>query len=160
MNESVSVSLQLAWFCATVLLIMGLRQLSSPTRARQGIWFAGIGMLLAIGSMFFHPLLNANLPLIILAMANDCLVQRFGRHGGSWCLFTGIAACGRLRHCHQGAGCAECADRLYCICRIAVCLLSATRIFFSARGICKTTGCLPSLRISGLFCWFSLCCWQ
>lgn len=68
MNESVSVSLQLAWLCSTVLFVVGLRQLSSPARARQGIWIAGIGMLLVIGSMFWHPQLLANHMLILLAI--------------------------------------------------------------------------------------------
>lgn len=68
MNDPVSVSLQLAWLCSTILFVVGLRQLSSPVRARQGIWIAGIGMLLAIASMFFHPQLLANHMLILLAI--------------------------------------------------------------------------------------------
>ncbi|WP_088915959.1 NAD(P)(+) transhydrogenase (Re/Si-specific) subunit beta [Granulosicoccus antarcticus] len=63
------ISLQLVWFIATVLFVIGLRRLSSPTRARTGIWFAGLGMLLAIISMFLHPELGRNHVLILLAMA-------------------------------------------------------------------------------------------
>ncbi|NND92488.1 MAG: NAD(P)(+) transhydrogenase (Re/Si-specific) subunit beta [Granulosicoccus sp.] len=62
------LSLQLAWFLATVLFVVGLRRLSSPARARSGIWCAGVGMLLAISSMFFHPQLKQNVELIIVAM--------------------------------------------------------------------------------------------
>ena len=68
MNYSVPISLQLAWFTATVLFIIGLRQLSSPIRARSGIWFAGLGMLLALSSMFFHPDLQQNQFLILVAI--------------------------------------------------------------------------------------------
>lgn len=68
MIESVPVALQLAWFVATVSFVVGLRRLSSPPKARTGIWIAGFGMVLAIVSMFFHPELRDNLPLIIVAM--------------------------------------------------------------------------------------------
>lgn len=69
MSESVSLAVQFAWFVATVFLVLGLRHLSSPIKARQGIWLAGVGMLLAIGSMFFHPELHANQKLILIAIA-------------------------------------------------------------------------------------------
>ena len=65
---STPVSLQLAWFIATVLFVVGLRRLSSPARARSGIWCAGLGMLVAVGSMFFHPDMQDNRMLIVLAM--------------------------------------------------------------------------------------------
>lgn len=68
MNQSVSILLQLSWFIATVLLVIGLRGLSSPTRARRGIWCAGVGMLIAVASMFFHPDITANHGLILIAM--------------------------------------------------------------------------------------------
>ncbi len=69
MISTVPVALQLAWFVSTVLFVIGLRRLSSPTRARTGIWCAGLGMLLAIASMFFHPELKANYFLILSAMS-------------------------------------------------------------------------------------------
>ena len=75
MGESVSTALQLTWFIATVLFVTGLRNLSSPVKARHGIWFAGAGMVLAIGSMFFHPQLSANLGLIIIAMITGALLS-------------------------------------------------------------------------------------
>ena len=55
MNDSIPFGLQLAWFVTTLLFVIGLRRLSSPSKARSGIWLAGIGMLIAIASMYFHP---------------------------------------------------------------------------------------------------------
>ena len=68
MNDSVPLGLQLAWFITTVLFVVGLRRLSSPSKARSGIWLAGIGMLIAIASMYFHPDLKQNQPLILAAV--------------------------------------------------------------------------------------------
>jgi len=69
MNESVPLGLQLAWFITTLLFVVGLRRLSSPSKARSGIWLAGIGMLIAIASMYFHPDLRQNQWLIVAAMS-------------------------------------------------------------------------------------------
>lgn len=66
--SSMPVSLELAWFFATVLFVVGLRRLSSPTRARTGIWCAGAGMVLAIFAMALHPDLGSNHVLILVAM--------------------------------------------------------------------------------------------
>lgn len=75
MGESVSIPVQLAWFVATVLFITALRHLSSPTKARHGIWFAGAGMVLALGSMLFHPDLTANHGLILIAVISGGLLS-------------------------------------------------------------------------------------
>jgi NAD(P) transhydrogenase subunit beta len=69
MNDSVPFGLQLAWFVTTLLFVIGLRRLSSPSKARSGIWLAGIGMLIAIASMYFHPELRQNQLLIVAAMS-------------------------------------------------------------------------------------------
>lgn len=69
MNDSVPFGLQLAWFITTLLFVVGLRRLSSPSKARSGIWLAGIGMLIAIVSMYFHPDLRQNQLLIVAALA-------------------------------------------------------------------------------------------
>ncbi len=42
------VGIDLAYFIGTVLLVIGLRRMSSPSRARSGIWYAGVGMAIAI----------------------------------------------------------------------------------------------------------------
>ncbi len=75
MGESVSIPVQLAWFVATVLFITALRQLSSPVKARKGIWVAGAGMVLALGSMLFHPELTANHGLILIAVISGALLS-------------------------------------------------------------------------------------
>jgi len=41
-------AIDIAYFIATLLFVIGLRRLSSASRARVGVWFAGFGMLLAI----------------------------------------------------------------------------------------------------------------
>jgi len=69
MNDTVPLALQLAWFVTTLLFIVGLRRLSSPNNARSGIWLAGLGMLIAIASMYFHPELRQNQVLILAAMS-------------------------------------------------------------------------------------------
>lgn len=43
------------YFLAAVLLILGLKRMSSPCTARDGIRWAGIGMLLAVLVTFFLP---------------------------------------------------------------------------------------------------------
>jgi len=67
-DATISIWLQLAWFVATVLFITALRHLSSPIKARQGIWLAGAGMVIVIASMAFHPQMSGNFGLIVLAM--------------------------------------------------------------------------------------------
>ncbi len=69
MNDSVPLGLQLAWFVATLLFVVGLRRLSSPINARSGIWCAGVGMVIAIGSMYFHPEMRENQLLILVALS-------------------------------------------------------------------------------------------
>lgn len=62
---------QLCYFVAAVLFILGLKGMSSPRTARKGIVWAGIGMVLATAATLFHPDLHhaVNYLLIILAIA-------------------------------------------------------------------------------------------
>ena len=46
---------QLAYFIAAVLFILGLKRMSSPRTARLGIMWAGGGMALAVLATFFQP---------------------------------------------------------------------------------------------------------
>jgi H+-translocating NAD(P) transhydrogenase subunit beta len=39
--------INVAYFIAAILFIVGLKQMSSPTTARRGIVWAGVGMVLA-----------------------------------------------------------------------------------------------------------------
>ncbi len=65
---TVAIPIQLVWFVATVLFVTGLRKLSIPAKARGGIWLAGIGMVLVISSMLFHPAMNSNFMLMAIAV--------------------------------------------------------------------------------------------
>ncbi len=42
------LGIDIAYFIATVLFVVGLRYMSSPTRARSSIWIAGVGMVIAV----------------------------------------------------------------------------------------------------------------
>jgi NAD(P) transhydrogenase subunit beta len=47
--------IQVCYFVAAVLFILGLKRMSSPVTARGGIVWAGVGMLVATLISFFHP---------------------------------------------------------------------------------------------------------
>ncbi|MCK6391383.1 MAG: NAD(P)(+) transhydrogenase (Re/Si-specific) subunit beta [Azonexus sp.] len=55
------------WFIGALLFIFGLKGMSSPASARQGIVTAGYGMLVAIAATFFIPGLQ-NLALMLAAL--------------------------------------------------------------------------------------------
>ncbi len=61
------IYVQGAWFGGALLFILGLKGMSSPASARQGIVWAGYGMLLAIAGTFLIPGLE-NLGLMLLAL--------------------------------------------------------------------------------------------
>jgi len=63
--------INVAYFLAAILFIVGLKQMSSPTTARRGIVWAGIGMVLATVVTFLHPELKGtvNYLLIVLGIA-------------------------------------------------------------------------------------------
>ncbi|MDV3238439.1 MAG: NAD(P)(+) transhydrogenase (Re/Si-specific) subunit beta [Gammaproteobacteria bacterium] len=60
--------IQLSYFAAAVLFILGLKRMSSPKTARGGIVWAGAGMLVATIATFFWPGMH-NYGLMILAIA-------------------------------------------------------------------------------------------
>ncbi len=59
--------IELSYFAAAVLFILGLKRMSSPVTARGGIIWAGVGMLVATLATFFVPDLH-NFGLMILAI--------------------------------------------------------------------------------------------
>jgi NAD(P) transhydrogenase subunit beta len=65
-----STAVQLCYFAAAVLFILGLKGMSSPTTARKGIVWAGVGMVIATLATFFHPDLHhaVNYLLIVVAI--------------------------------------------------------------------------------------------
>jgi NAD(P) transhydrogenase subunit beta len=60
--------IQVSYFAAAVLFILGLKRMSSPLTARGGIVWAGMGMLVASGVTFLWPGMH-NYGLMILAIA-------------------------------------------------------------------------------------------
>jgi H+-translocating NAD(P) transhydrogenase subunit beta len=63
--------INIAYFIAAILFIVGLKQMASPTTARRGIVWAGVGMVLATVVTFAHPEVQGtvNYLLIILGIA-------------------------------------------------------------------------------------------
>jgi NAD(P) transhydrogenase subunit beta len=56
---SASILVQVLYLTASVLFILGLRGLSKPTTARQGVWIAEVGMLLAVvGTLLRHEIVS------------------------------------------------------------------------------------------------------
>lgn len=62
------IIIQIIYFAASILFILGLKRMSSPKAATSGIQWAGIGMLLAIIVTFLYPDLH-HFGLILLAIA-------------------------------------------------------------------------------------------
>ncbi len=60
--------INLSYFAAAVLFILGLKQMSSPVTARRGIIWAGVGMVVATLVTFSHPGMQ-NYLLMIIAIA-------------------------------------------------------------------------------------------
>jgi H+-translocating NAD(P) transhydrogenase subunit beta len=62
--------INIAYFAAAVLFIIGLKQMSSPVNARRGIVWAGVGMVIATVVTFVHPEVRGlvNYLLIILGI--------------------------------------------------------------------------------------------
>jgi H+-translocating NAD(P) transhydrogenase subunit beta len=58
---------EVAYFAAAVLFIVGLKSMSSPAKARSGIIWAGVGMLLATLATFLTPGMH-NFLLMIIAI--------------------------------------------------------------------------------------------
>ena len=59
--------IELSYFVAATLLLLGLQRMASPKTARSGIQWAGVGVLVAVIATFFLPGMH-NLPLIAVAI--------------------------------------------------------------------------------------------
>src|SRR5690606_34995098 len=66
-QQGEAAMIELSYFAAAVLFILGLKRMSSPVTARGGIVWAGAGMVVATLATFFHPGME-NFGLMILAM--------------------------------------------------------------------------------------------
>lgn len=61
--------IEIIYFVAAVLFIIGLKRMSHPTTARNGILWAGYGMLVATIITFIHPQIQGNYVWMIVAIA-------------------------------------------------------------------------------------------
>lgn len=68
-----SLLIQIFYFAAAILFIVGLKRMSSPKTAVSGIYWAGIGMLAATLVTFLFPGLH-NLGLIIIAIVLSTII--------------------------------------------------------------------------------------
>ncbi len=66
-----SLLIPAAYFVAALVLILGLRAMSSPVTARKGIVLAGLAMGLAILVTFLHPRVGGNYLLMIVAILSS-----------------------------------------------------------------------------------------
>lgn len=64
-NELINIELliQIAYFAAAILFILGLKAMSSPVTAPKGIKWAGVGMLVATLISFAHPGMHNYIPM-------------------------------------------------------------------------------------------------
>jgi NAD(P) transhydrogenase subunit beta len=68
-----------SYFAAAVLFILGLRRMSSPVTARNGIVWAGIGMLVAVVATFFTPGMHNRIPMVIAIVVGVALAGWWGQ---------------------------------------------------------------------------------
>ncbi len=69
-------AIDLSYLVASVLFIIGLKQLSSPATARRGNQLAAVGMAIAVVATLFTPDL-ANLPLIVAGIVVGAVLSGF-----------------------------------------------------------------------------------
>lgn len=68
-----SLLIQVSYFVAALLFIFGLKRMSSPKNARQGIVWAGVGMLIATLATFLYPNLH-NYSLMMVAIVSGSIL--------------------------------------------------------------------------------------
>ena len=65
--EILDLVVKSSYLVAATLFLLGLQRMASPTTARSGIHWAGVGMVIATVATFFLPELH-NIPLILAAV--------------------------------------------------------------------------------------------
>ena len=92
MNGAPPLALELVWFVAALMLVFGLRRLSSPSQASGGLRLAAGGMLIAVLASLAHPDMDANVVLIALALAlGGTLAYRHARRPATTAVAASIA---------------------------------------------------------------------
>ena len=62
-NQHIELVIEVVYFAAAILFIMGLKAMSSPVTARRGIVWAGMGMLVATLVSFTYPGMHNFIPM-------------------------------------------------------------------------------------------------
>lgn len=73
MLNYIDIVIQIAYFAAAILFIVGLKRMSSPKTAASGIYWAGAGMLVAVLATFLFPEVH-NILLIVAAIVLSAAV--------------------------------------------------------------------------------------
>ena len=77
--QIVSLVIQASYFAAAVLLIMGIKRMSSPVTARSGIQWAGIGVLVAVIATFFHSGMQNVVIMLVAIILSTAVAWYSGR---------------------------------------------------------------------------------
>ncbi len=68
MNAEMLDIVRIAWLVAAILLVAGLRAMSSPRRARRGSRLAAAGMVVAVGATLLHPAVAPRIGWVLIAL--------------------------------------------------------------------------------------------
>jgi len=77
--QLISLLIQASYFAAAVLLIMGIKRMSSPVTARSGIQWAGVGVLVAVIATFFHSGMHNVVLMLAAIIASTALAWYSGK---------------------------------------------------------------------------------
>jgi NAD(P) transhydrogenase subunit beta len=77
--QLISLLIQASYFAAAVLLIMGIKRMSSPVTARSGIQWAGIGVLVAVIVTFFHSGMHNVIWMLVAIILSTVVAWYSGR---------------------------------------------------------------------------------
>jgi NAD(P) transhydrogenase subunit beta len=77
--QLISLLIQASYFAAAVLLIMGIKRMSSPVTARSGIQWAGVGVLVAVIATFFHSGMHNVVLMLAAIVASTALAWYSGK---------------------------------------------------------------------------------
>src|SRR6478672_1554832 len=78
-SQVISLLIQASYFVAAVLLIMGIKRMSSPVTARSGIQWAGVGVLVAVIATFFHSGMHNVVLMLAAIIASTALAWYSGK---------------------------------------------------------------------------------
>src|SRR5260370_22216618 len=77
--QLIALLINASYFAAAVLLIMGIKRMSSPVTARSGIQWAGVGVLVAVIATFFHSGMHNVVLMLAAIIASTALAWHSGK---------------------------------------------------------------------------------